>query len=51
MTLLWQHIIVIAALAVAGLYLVWHYRKGSKAEPGCKSCAAYRALTKKESKS
>ena len=51
MTLLWQHITVLAVLAVAGLYLVWHFRKGSKAEPGCKSCGAYKALLKKEPKS
>ena len=50
MTLLWQHIIVIGALASAGLYLVWHFRKGNKAEPGCKSCELLESMTKKESK-
>jgi hypothetical protein len=51
MTLLWQHIIVIAALVIAGIYLVWHFRKGRHTEPGCKSCGAVDALTKRESKS
>jgi hypothetical protein len=50
MTLLWQHIIVIAALASAGLYLVRHFRKSGRVKPGCKSCEALRTLTEKQPK-
>lgn len=51
MTPFWQHIIVIAALVLAGGYLVWYFVEGRKAEPGCKSCAALNALNKKKSES
>jgi len=46
MSLLWQQIIIVAALAAAIGYLVWHYVRARKKRP-CASCRLMQIAEKK----